>query len=310
MSDTDTRPHIVVIVGPTAVGKTDCAIRLSQEFYGEIINADSMQVYKGMDVGTAKPDANQQKIVRFHLIDVVEPDQTFSAGAFAVKAKQTISDILQRRKVPIVCGGTGLYCKALLSGIVRTPRADYGYRAKLESMEDAALGALYQMLADLDPDRARELKKRDKLRIIRALEILHLTGTKMSELTSSHGFRDISYSSIKIGLFLPKSELEQNIRVRVDKMFAKGWIEEVIKLREIGYDSGLPSMKALGYSQISDLIEGKISLEEAKEKIVSTTKKYAKRQFTWFKADHDIAWYKYPDDYEKINQICKTFLLK
>jgi len=307
MSGNEAKTKILLIVGPTAVGKTECAVRLANVLDGEIVNADSMQVYRGMDIGTAKPTVEEQKAARFHLIDAADPDQTFSAGAFVEMGRAAIDEIAARGKTPIVCGGTGLYCKTLLSGIVKTPAADREFRERMMEMERSDSGAMMSRLMEIDPVRAAQLSPNDHLRIVRALEIHHLTGKRMSDIIAKHDFLDRKYLALKIGLHAPEQVLLDRIISRTDRMFEQGWISEVRSLKEKGYGPDLPSMKALGYIDIFRIIDGALSLEEAKTRIVQTTRKFSKKQRTWFRADKEIQWFEYPENFDVISLRCSAF---
>ncbi len=288
---TDARPRLVVVCGPTAAGKTAFAIQLARELAGEIVNADSMQVYRGMDVGTAKPDAAERAAARFHLLDVVDPDDTFSTGRFKTLAAQAIAEILARGKNPIVAGGTGLYIKALTRGLWNGPSADARLRRAYKAAEAAAPGSLHRRLAQVDPARAAAVHPADFVRIERALEVFDLTGRPLSEWQKAHAFADAPYRVCRIGLTLPRDELAAAVDARVLQMMDNGWLDEVKRLRANGYGPPLPSQAALGYRELHRHLDGEFSYAEAVVRAQANTRKFAKRQRTWFGADDEIVWF-------------------
>jgi tRNA dimethylallyltransferase len=287
----DPRPKLLVVCGPTATGKTAFALQLALAFGGEIVNADSMQVYRHMDVGTAKPAAAERERVRFHLLDVVDPDDTFSAGRFRDAAMRAVGEILARRALPIVAGGTGLYIKALTRGLWAGPAADRALRARYKQQERDRPGSLYRRLQAVDPDRAEVVQPADYVRIERALEVYDLTGRPISEWQRAHGFNESPFRVCKIGLSLARDELTAAVDRRVDEMMAKGWLAEVKRLRAMGYGPALPSQAALGYRELHQHLDGVFDLVAAVAHAKSATRKFAKRQRTWFGADETVAWF-------------------
>ncbi len=290
--------RLLVIQGPTASGKTDLALRLAEEIGGEIINADSMQVYCGMDIGTAKPSPELRLRVPHHLIDIVNPDVNFTANQFRQNAERAIADIVRRGRKPIVVGGTGLYIKALIKGLVEAPPADELYRAELQEIVTREGGkALLERLGAVDPVTASNLHPNDHLRIIRALEVHSQSGRPISEIRQSHGFKLDDYLCHKLGISVKRDELYQRIDGRVDRMMADGFIEEVRGLLSSGYPSELKAMRSIGYSEICAFIKGEYPLEEAVRLIKRNTRHYAKRQGTWFIRDPEISWVEYPETF-------------
>jgi tRNA dimethylallyltransferase len=292
---------LVIIQGPTASGKTDLAIRLAERFDGEIVNADSMQVYRGMDIGTAKPSLEMRQRVPHHLIDIVEPDADFSASDFRTAANRAIADIHRRGKRIFLVGGTGLYIRALLQGLVDSPSGDEGVRDELKELaKREGNGALLHQLALVDPFTAARLHPNDQVRIIRALEVYRLTGRPISAFRSEHGFAGDHYRHLKIGIGGERQLLYERIDRRVEQMMAQGFVEEVKALLGRGYHAGLKSLRSIGYRQICAFLAGAVTLDEAVRLIQRDTRRYAKRQFTWFSRDDEIKWVEYPDSFATI----------
>lgn len=284
------KQRVPVIVGPTASGKTDLAVAVAQKINAQIINADSMQVYRGLDKGTAKPTSAQRSCVRFHLVDVVEPQEKFSAKMFAELARDAISEISSQGMVPLVCGGTGLYIKALFGGLFTGPDADTDLRRELEERERMQPGYLHGRLGETDPEAARRIPAGDRLRLVRAIEVNLKTGKTISELQAQHGFGDRPYDAVMLGLNPPRTELYTRIDMRVEAMFAGGLIDEVKGLLGEGLDPELPALKAIGYRQVARHLLGEYDLSEAVRLVKRDTRRFAKRQLTWFRADPDISW--------------------
>ncbi len=279
--------NLVVIVGPTAAGKTALAIELAQRFDGEIVSADSRQIYRGMDIGTAKPTPQEQARVSHHLIDVVAPDEPYTLANYQAQAYAAIDGILARGKRPFLVGGTGLYVRAVVEGL-RIPRVppNQELRAQLAQEEGAAL---YERLRALDPDAAARIDPRNVRRTIRALEVCLTTGDKFSDLGRAS---PPSYSITQIGLTLPRPELYARIDVRVERMMADGLVAEVEALVAQGYDWKLPSMSGLGYREIGEYLRGEATLSEAVANIKRDTRDLVRRQYAWFRLrDERIQWF-------------------
>lgn len=294
------REKIIVICGPTASGKTALGIRLAGFLEGEIISADSRQVYIGMDIGTSKPAFLERKGVPHHLIDVVTPDKEFNAFMFMDMAREKVREIMKRRHKTIVVGGTGLYLKALAHGLTRDIRSFPDIRRELRArMEAEGLQALYHSLKQTDPASAKRIAPRDAFRIIRALEVSLGTGIPISTFHRRHGFADSPYDILWIGLRPRPPQLHENIAARTDEMFGNGLVEEVRRLRAMGYGQDLHSMKTLGYKEVGEYLSRRMSLGEAREAVKKNTRRYAKRQMTWFRAQKDIQWYE-PQEKDKI----------
>jgi tRNA dimethylallyltransferase len=291
------RPKIVVIVGPTASGKSAAALELAGLFEAEIINADSMQVYRYLDIGTAKPTQAERNAVKHHLIDILYPDEEFSAALFREEAQRAIADIGTRGKRVMVVGGTGLYIKALTSGLISGGEADPVIRERLQA--EAHVGGrerLYQRLVGVDSSTAAKLHPHDTYRVIRALEAYERTGRPISAIRGGHRFQEESYQTLKIGLQIEREELYRRIDARVDAMIQQGLEQEVRRLLEMGYSPSLKAMQSLGYKQMAAHLNGEYDLPEAIRLIKRDTRRYARRQITWFKADPEIHWIEYPRD--------------
>ena len=288
----DKKPKLVVILGPTATGKSALALELAAEFGGEIISADSVQVYRGLDIGSAKPTHEQRRQVPHHLIDILDPDQDYSASAFRGHADEIIQR-LHRKSTPIfVVGGTGLYLKVLSKGIFRGPGGDPHFRSVLRQKEATeGEGTLHRELLQRDAEAASRIHPRDTFRLIRALEVYHFSRRPISQFQREHGFRESSYQVLKIGLSLDREELYRRVESRVEEMMKGGWREEVHALLERGYSPGLKSMQSLGYKRLTANLAGEMDLPHAVHLIKQDTRRFAKRQVTWFKSDPDICWF-------------------
>jgi len=283
---------LLAIVGPTAVGKTDIAIECALALGGEIVSADSMQVYRGLDLGTAKPTAAQLARVPHHLIDIVNPDEEFSVALYKEKAEAAIDEIFRRGKQPILVGGSGLYVRAIIGrwGMTAVPR-DAALRKRLQDeAQEKSLAALHDRLTQVDPEAAAKITPADEKRIIRALEVYELTGLPISHFHRLDRARAPRYNPIVVGLSLPRPVLYARIEARIDKMLQAGLLEEVKSLKERGYHAGLVSMKALGYAHLLAHLAGETSLEEAIARFKRDTRRFAKRQMTWFRAEPGVQW--------------------
>jgi tRNA dimethylallyltransferase len=298
---------VLIILGPTAVGKSKVALEIADKLNGEIISADSRQVYKYMDIGIAKPTSQEQKKVPHHLIDIIKPDEKFSAAEYAKRAREAIHEIVERNKQPIVVGGSGLYIKALTEGFFEGPQANAKIRKRL-GKEAKKLGNshLYQKLKAVDPITASKVYPNDLKRIIRGLEVYELTGKTMAELQQRGVYLVPEFEFIKVGLSLDRKELYQRIEKRVDAMFRGGLLEEVKNLRKMGYSPKLNALNTLGYKELFLYLQRKITLEEAMEKIKQNTRNYAKRQLTWFKKDKEIIWLS-AEDADLVSKMLRCF---
>ena len=282
---------VIIIAGPTCVGKTEVAMTLAEPLRGQIVSADAMQVYRYMDIGTAKPTQQEQARVRHHLIDVVDPDEPFSAARFKTAAEAVIGELHEKGRPVFVVGGTGLYIKALTRGLFRVQEGNGALRERLRAeAKDLGSRVLHQRLQDVDPEGAARIHPHDAYRIVRALEVLELTGKPLSEHHSAHGFSDDPYHVLKIGLFLDREMLYQRINQRVDRMLEAGFLKEVKGLLSRGYSPKLSSMKSIGYRHMAEYLEGDVTWEETVRRFKRDTRRYAKRQMAWFKADPEILW--------------------
>lgn len=301
MNSAEKASKIVVICGPTASGKSDLAIRLAKSLDAEIINADSMQIYRSLDIGTAKPSLTERTLVPHHLIDIVSLEKEFSAADFAVAADFAIRDISKRSKRVIVVGGTGLYIKALLHGLVDSPAANATIRKSLQDQADIiGNDAMLERLREVDPALAAGLHPNNLVRIIRALEVHQVTGKPLSKFQNQHAFALKRYDSLQLGISTERSVLYNRIEKRVDDMLESGLFEEVHKLLSEGYDRNLKPMRSIGYKETVAHILGEITSDEAIRLIKLNTRHYAKRQLTWFKADKNILWFDYPENFDSI----------
>lgn len=291
MPSADKRSPLLALVGPTAVGKTELAIALAELVNGEIVSADSRLLYRGMDIGTAKPSREQRSRVVHHLIDVADPDEIWSLALFQREAAKAIAGIHARGKLPILVGGTGQYLRAILEGwsppaLAAQPRL----RGALESWADEiGKEGLHARLARLDPQAAANIDGRNLRRTLRALEVTLSSGQKFSAQRSR---KETPYRVLQIGMALPRPELYQRIDARIERMLAAGWLDEVRSLLAKGYSADLPSMSAIGYAQLIEHLQGKQTLEEAVTQIKRSTRSFVRRQANWFKpGDANILWF-------------------
>jgi len=293
---------LVIINSPTATGKTELAISLALEFGGEIISADSLQVYRTLDIGTAKPSQEQRKKVKHHMIDVVDPDEEFNAAIFAEQARIIIADLARQGKPVFVVGGTGLYIRALLRGIIDTPDVDENIRNHYRQMRDShGKKYLYDLLLQRDATAAGKINPNDSVRVIRALEVLEQTGESITAIQKRHSFADCPYETYKIGIQVDRKELKQRIEIRTEKMIAEGLLNEVKSILDRGYSYNLKPMQSLGYKQVIGFLRKEYDWGNALNLIKRDTWQYAKRQMTWFAADKEINWFK-PDLFAEIRK--------
>jgi tRNA dimethylallyltransferase len=284
-------PTLIIIAGPTAVGKTEASILLAQELGAEIVSADSMQIYRGMDIGTAKPTRDQRKLALHHLIDIAEPDQPYSAGDYLRDARAAIDGIYSSGGVPLVVGGTGLYIRALTRGLFQGPRADLELRERLLLREsEGETGTLYSELVQADPAAAVKIHPNDLRRTIRALEVYYLKDRKVSDLQREHGFQDSPYRFHLLFLVRSRVELYHRIEQRVDWMLKEGLETEVKTLMDRGYRPDLASMQGLGYKHFMAHFLGTMTRDEAVIQLKRDTRRFAKRQFTWFRREPATTW--------------------
>lgn len=284
------KQKLLVIGGPTAVGKTDLSIRLAQKLNGEIISADSMQIYKYMDIGSAKVTQEEMDGVKHHLIDVVNPDVPFSVADFKEYGEKALKDIISRGKFPIIAGGTGLYINSLTCNMTFTDaEKDEEYRKYLEELADEKGNEyIHEMLKECDPISYKEIHANNRKRVIRALEVFKLTKKPFSSYNVGEDFYRSNYDVHYYVLTMDREKLYSRINKRVDIMMENGLLDECIKLKDMGYTSDMQSMQGIGYKEILYYLEGKISLDEAVNMIKQGSRNYAKRQLTWFRRDKRV----------------------
>lgn len=281
---------LIIITGPTAVGKTEASILLAKKINGEIISADSMQVYKGMDIGTAKITKDEMMGVPHHLIDILSPEQDFNVYTFQQLAKTAVDDICSRGKIPILAGGTGFYIQALLYGISFKEEANT-YRLELEKiLEEKGNLYLHAMLEEVDPASANIIHPNNIKRVIRALEFYQETGEPISKHNETERQKESQFQSAYFVLNMPREQLYERINLRIDKMLADGLIQEVTTLKEMGVKKEMTSMQGIGYKEVLDYLNGETSYEEMVYLLKRDTRHFAKRQITWFKREKDIIW--------------------
>lgn len=286
-------PKIIVIAGPTASGKTALSIALARQYGGEVVSADSMQIYRHMDIGTAKPTLEERAGIPHHMLDVADPEEAFSVARYVELASSCVDDILSRGRVPILAGGTGLYLDSLLSGRTFAPFPATGWRQQLQARAQAeGTASLMEELRQVDPESADRLHLNDEKRIIRALEVWHETGKTISQHNRETQAIPPRYQGCWIGLsFQSRADLWARIDQRVDEMMAQGLAGEVKALLDRGVSPACTAMQAIGYKELAGAVRGTAPLEEAVEEIKLRSRQYAKRQLTWFRRNPDISWY-------------------
>jgi tRNA dimethylallyltransferase len=303
------KPRLLVILGPTAIGKSSLAVEIAKRIKGKILSADSLQVYRYLDIGTAKPSKEEQTQVDHHLIDIIDPDEEFNAGLFREYANSVIGKLTKDRTKLIVVGGTYLYVRVLLHGLIDGAASNKEIRNRFRALRSTfGVGYFYEKLKSLDPESALRIHSNDYVRIERALESYYTTGQKISNLQKKHGFRDNEYSYLKIGLYDERDAIKKRIEDRVDSMIKNGFIEEVKKIRSMGFIPTLKPLQSIGYRQINQYLDKNNSLKAAVELIKRDTKRLAKRQMTWLRRDKEINWHKVPLDVDSmISEINKFF---
>ena len=282
---------MVIIVGPTSVGKTELSLVLAEKLNGEIVSADSRQIFRFMDIGTDKPSAEIQETIPHYMIDVANPDEYYSAGKYSREARKAIETIISKGRLPIIAGGAGLYIRALTDGIFPEVKKDYNLKTELrKKAESEGIEHLYNYLKEIDSETASRLSTTDTQRIIRAVEVFKVEGKPLSDLMKT---KDIpfEYTPVYIGLSRERPEIYRRIEKRVDSMIERGFVDEVKKLRKMGYHRNLDSMRAVGYRELNQYLEGEITLNQAVNLIKQKSRNYAKRQITWFKKNEQIQWF-------------------
>ncbi len=287
---------LIVLCGATAVGKTGTAIELCRRLNAEVVGADSVQIYRGLDIGSAKPTPEETARARHHLVDVADPDEEFDAARFVQLADRAIKDIRNRGKRVIVAGGTGLYIRALLHGLAPTPAVDEALRRQIsDQWEKAGREAMHARLAALDPLAAHKIHPNDRQRVTRALEVCLSSGRPMSELWDAHRFKEVRHSHVLVGLLRERAELNERIALRCRLMWRQGILDEVRGLMARGFGAHNRSMQSLGYRHALMCLAGELDEEAALELMIKDTKAYAKRQLTWFRGLDGIHWHN-PED--------------
>jgi len=294
MAEAPTTEHpapVFAIGGPTCAGKTELALAVARAVGGELVGADSMQVYRGMDIGTDTPCPEDLGGIAHHMLNIVAPDQPYDAAAYAADADRAIADVVSRGKRAIVVGGTGLYIRVLLKGLQAAPGPEPSLRADiLDRAGRDGWPALHDELGKLDRETARRLHPNDGVRILRALEVVLQSGVPMSAWQARHGFASNRYPFALVAVDRDVEELKRRIDLRVDRMLAAGFLDEVQALLAAGYSPSLKPMQGLGYKRLCEHLEGKLTYEEAREKIRTDTRRLAKRQRTWFRGEPDLRW--------------------
>ncbi|MCT8975468.1 tRNA (adenosine(37)-N6)-dimethylallyltransferase MiaA [Clostridium sp. CX1] len=305
---------LFILAGPTAVGKTDISIKLAEKLKGEIISADSMQIYKYMDIGSAKITNAEMKGIPHHLIDIVEPHETFNVSEYKKMAREIIEDINNRERLPMLVGGTGLYINSLIYNYDFTEAEnDEEYRSYLQDIaKSKGKEYVHNLLKDIDPESFERLYPNDLKRVIRALEVFKLTGKTISHYNANNDIFNIPYRVHYFVLTMDREKLYERINKRVDIMMDRGLIDEVVKLKSMGYTADMQSMKGIGYKEILYYLDGQISLDEAIYLIKKGSRNYAKRQLTWFRKDDRVTWVdkdKFNSDDDIVDSIISKFNL-
>jgi tRNA dimethylallyltransferase len=300
------KPRVAVLVGATAVGKTAVALALAQSLGAEIVNADSLQVYRELDIGTAKPSREERARVPHHLIDVADPQEPYDAARFCREGRAVLDDLERLGVPPLVVGGTGLYLKALLSGLFAEGEPAPGVRDRVrQELASLGLPVLYARLIHLDPATAARLHPHDTYRVVRALEVMAATGKPLSEFINAHRFQDAPYEVLKLGLRLDREDLYRRIELRVELMLEAGWLDEIEGLLR-RYPPDIKPLQALGYRHLINYLTGRWSWDEALTLLARDTRRYAKRQLTWFGSDPEVRWF-YPDQVEEMAEALAEF---
>ncbi|OGR03449.1 MAG: tRNA (adenosine(37)-N6)-dimethylallyltransferase MiaA [Deltaproteobacteria bacterium RIFOXYD12_FULL_50_9] len=300
---------IIALIGPTGIGKTKLSLAMAEAFSCEIVSVDSMQIYRFMDIGTAKATHEERQRVQHHLIDIVDPDTEYNLARYIEDAQQACNNIAARGKTPLLVGGTGLYLKGLLEGVFSLPPVKESLRKELQQqLAEKGRASLYSELQSIDPESAARIHPNDTHRLLRALEIFYATGIPWAEHQQSYNYGPPLRNVLKIGLTCDREELYQRINARVTTMIEEGFLQEVQKLLERGYSPDLPSMKSLGYRHLLCFISGEWSWDHAAFILARDTRRYAKRQFTWFHKDESINWFN-PQQQNEIFSLINNFLM-
>lgn len=280
------RPKVLALVGPTAAGKSALAVRLAPKINAEIVSVDSGAIYRGMDIGTEKPSHEELAAVPHHMIDVIDPSESVSVSQFQGMARAAVEDIIQRRKLPLLVGGSGLYFRAVVDPL-EFPPSDPELRSRIDGSDED----LYERLMVLDPAAATRIDRANTRRTVRALEVIELTGRLFSSFRTAWDVYESIYDLTAAGLTWPREELDHRINARVEDEFARGLVQETKDLLAQNLRESITSVQALGYAQVLEHFDGKITLDEAKDRIKNRTRRFARRQLTWFRADPRIRWF-------------------
>jgi tRNA dimethylallyltransferase len=303
------RETVLVICGATGSGKGALALSLARRFDGEIVYADSRKIYRGLDVGTAKPAPESRASVPHHMLDLIEPGERYDAHRYAREAAGAIAGIRSRRRLPIVVGGTGLYLRALLRGLIETPPRDPDLRERLKREEEHRPGCLHARLERCDPEAARRIPPSDRVRLIRALEVLLRTGKPISVFQRQHGFTVERYRSWQVAIAWPLAELYRRIDARAERMLASGLVEEVRRIRQgSDADRARSALQVLGYRQVDAHLQGQIDRGAALQALQRAHRRYARRQLAWFRRDPGVRWLPAPPDLEALSAELTGFL--
>ena len=299
---------LIIIAGPTASGKTSLAIEIAKAFDGEIVSADSMQIYKYMDIGTAKPTKYECAEAVHHLIDFVEPDKSYSVAEYVEDAHKCIAEIISRGKIPVMCGGTGLYIDSVANDITfGETEADNEMRGELRELAEKNGGEyLIKMLSEFDPVSAQRLHPNNIKRVIRAIEFYRLTGIPISEHQEETKKTESRYSPVAFCIDREREMLYERINKRVDIMMADGLLDEVKRLRDMGYTRDMQSMQGIGYKEMLEYLDGETTLDSAVEAVKQGSRRYAKRQVTWFRRNKNVYWLKPESAFETAAEIIKS----
>lgn len=290
MPSSQTTNRIIAIVGPTGTGKTELSLAVAAAIGAEIVNCDSRQIYRGLEIGCAKPPPALRRERPHHLFDVVDPTEAFDCARYAAMARAAISAIHERDRPALLVGGTGLYLKALRYGLFPGPPRDEKLRRELAASEASSPGSLHRALTAIDPTTAARLHPNDRLRVIRALEVHRLTRVPLSAWHDRHAFRGDELAMTVIGLDMPRSQLYDRLGARCLAMIEAGLLDEVRGLLDAGYSLTLPALQSIGYREIGEYVRGRIDLPTAVERMTRATRRFAKRQTTWFRADPTVQW--------------------
>jgi len=292
MSETKALLPLVAIVGPTASGKSALGVKLAEQFGGEVVACDSTQLYRGFDIGTAKPTSAERRGIPHHLIDVLGPRDDATAGGYRQLALQVLEELRRRKRVPVFTVGTGLYLRALLEGLADVPKRSEELRERLcASMEEHSPGHLHRLLKRLDPEAARKIAPTDEQKLIRAVEVCILARKPISEVHTGGRVPLEGWRVLKIGLMPPREKLNERIHARTDAMLERGWMREVQALRESGPSEDSKPFDFIGYRELHAVLRGEVALERARGAIQQATRRYAKRQLTWFRKEPGVRWF-------------------